>query len=161
MTCVLLKSWLQMVNEWMSEVWLEGKWKEEAVWALRNDVMFLPLPRPPQSIKHLQNRCPIEWPDLENSVSGICQPYITKLPSDYSTLELFPHQVIKLCDIPSPTLTPLFTRGFVRGTRSPVMCLALQVSGVNLSTGLGDRRGGRNLCMCLWIALSAREESNS
>lgn len=68
-----------------------------------------------------------------------------------------PHQVIKLCDIPSPTLTALFTRGFVRGTHSPVMCLALQVLGVNLSTGLGDRCGGRNLCMCLWITLFARE----
>ena len=30
----------------MSEVWLEGEWKEEEVWALRNDVMFLPLPCP-------------------------------------------------------------------------------------------------------------------
>ena len=35
----------------MSEVWLEGEWKEEAVWALRNAVMFLPLHRPPTVYK--------------------------------------------------------------------------------------------------------------
>lgn len=38
--------------------------------------------------------------------------------------ELFPLPS-KLCDIPSPTLAPTLTRGFLRGTCGTVMCLML------------------------------------
>ena len=148
MTCALLKSWLQMVNEWMSEVWLGGKWKEEAVWPLRNDVMFLPLPPPPTVYKTSSQQVSKRTARLGKLSFRHLSTIYHKAPFRLQYSWVTPHQVIKLCDIPSPTLTPLFTCGFVRGTHSPVMCLALQVSGVNLSTGLGDRHGGRNLCMC-------------
>lgn len=52
MTWGVLKTRFQVANERVSEAWLEGTWKQEAVWPFRNAVLS-----PLQSMKLRQNMC--------------------------------------------------------------------------------------------------------